>query len=417
MKIITRSFMFALLLLFCSTLIAQSAEPVDAVPEAIQAWIEGWNSKTMSTAEKGLASDFTIKDVPQEYVRMVLQRVFPQASPQILACRVKNIKKLGKGANYAITLVMDTRMTECDFELNSEGKITSTDFFPGLMQGEGSKRNTALRTSAEQNFTTDNGLILLEAELDGEKGLFILDSGAPVMVLNTRHSGKNQAQGLTMARGIGGNVKSISTRKVEKFAWSGGVYRDFEAIAMDLGHLEQVLSSQVLGLISQAEMEPFETYLDYSAKKLNLYGLKPDGKVFETLSIPKARHSSSFEPAAHLPVFKIKIGKQNLKMALDTGAQSNLIDLSLQKKFSKELTDTSTDTILGADNNPASVSTGKIPTCKFGKLEYAEMLYAFSDISHLTSLTGSEFDGLLGYPFLVQYPVSINYRKKTISVY
>jgi len=394
MKIITRSFMFALLLLFCSTLIAQSAEPVDAVPEAIQAWIEGWNSKTMSTAEKGLASDFTIKDVPQEYVRMVLQRVFPQASPQILACRVKNIKKLGKGANYAITLVMDTRMTECDFELNSEGKITSTDFFPGLMQGEGSKRNTALRTSAEQNFTTDNGLILLEAELDGEKGLFILDSGAPVMVLNTRHSGKNQAQGLTMARGIGGNVKSISTRKVEKFAWSGGVYRDFEAIAMDLGHLEQVLSSQVLGLISQAEMEPFETYL-----------------------IPKARHSSSFEPAAHLPVFKIKIGKQNLKMALDTGAQSNLIDLSLQKKFSKELTDTSTDTILGADNNPASVSTGKIPTCKFGKLEYAEMLYAFSDISHLTSLTGSEFDGLLGYPFLVQYPVSINYRKKTISVY
>ena len=85
-------------------------------------------------------------------------------------------------------------------------------------------------------FQKKRGLIFVKALLNGEKKNFILDTGAPSLILNSAYTEEGNLSDSLDA--VGG---SVSTRKVqvESFDWAGIRQINFETISMDLSHLER----------------------------------------------------------------------------------------------------------------------------------------------------------------------------------
>ncbi len=149
-------------------------------------------------------------------------------------------------------------------------------------------------------------------------------------------------------------------------------------------------------MLSINELEAFECLFDYQKKQLTLYGLKPDGKPFESLKIPAARLSVPFELVAQRPLIKIKIGKSNLKVVLDNTVQTNLLSSGLLKKFSKLLHEAKNEASKSAEGSSLTATRAKIDICKLGKLDYREMEYLFTDTAHLGKTGKLKPDGVLG---------------------
>jgi len=292
-----------------------------------------------------------------------------------------------------------------------------TALFQAANPGTEASGKSSIKKYAEIPFHLQNNLILVEAEIDGEKAKFILDSGAPILILNSVYDPARHVQIIGMSAGIGGAIECVGIRKLESFRWGGGTFSDFDCITMDLSHLESELGESFAGLISKAELEPFETYIDYENNIIRLYGLKKDGTHLDAHAPPKSSHSVKFELFGHIPVIKATVGKCKLNLGLDTGAMANLIDASLYPKYMKLLQESKVDTLLGADGQRAEIPLGFIERNLVGKVQFGRMIYCFSDITHINKAYNIKLDGLLGHPFLSQRPMSISYRRKTLFLY
>lgn len=407
-----------LLILGLGSLIQAIDEVTDfTMPRSIQSFVEGWNAKSYWKAQDALAKDFSIDRVPPEYIEQVLTQIFRNAPVVISSYILKKITPNQKRTVYTVSIITPNGIREIDFTLNKEDKIVSTTLFQAANPGTMSSGRSSIKLYAEIPFRLQNNLILVEAEINGDKAHFILDSGAPMLVLNSVYDPDRPVQIVGMSAGVGGAIEGVGIRKLESFRWAGATYNDFDCVTMDLSHLEGELGESFAGLISKAELEPFETYIDYEKSIIRLYGLRKDGSLLEAHRPPEPSHQVKFELFGHIPVIKTTVGKRKLNLGLDTGAMANLIDAAHYSKYKKLLTDATADTLTGADGKKVEVPIGFIERNLVGKIQFDRMRYCFSDISHINKAYNIKLDGLLGHPFLSQRPVSINYRKKTLSFY
>jgi len=387
------------------------------LPQSIQSFVEGWNAKSYWKAKDAFSRDFSIDQVPPEYTKEALTQIFSNAPVKIASCIAKKTTQMDNHTVYTVSMVTLNGIREIDFTLDKEDKIVSTSLFQAANPGTATSGGSSIKQYAEVPFRLQNNLILIEAEINGVKGSFILDSGAPMLVLNSVYDPDRPVQIIGMSAGVGGAIEGVGIRKLEMFRWAGAAYSDFDCVTMDLSHLESELGESFAGLISKAELEPFETYIDYENSIIRLYGLRKDGSLLAAHQPPKPVHQVQFELFGHIPVIKTTVGKKKLNLGLDTGAMANLIDTSLYPKYRKLLTDASVDTLMGADGQKVEVHIGYIEKNQVGKIKFERMRYCFSDISHINKAYDIKLDGLLGHPFLSQRPMSINYRKQILSFY
>ena len=392
-------------------------DPEITLPASIDSFVEGWNAKSYWKAQDAFAQDFNIESVPPQYTKQALTQVFSNAPVTIISYLIKQATPQGNRTVYTVTMVTVNGIRDIDFTLDKEGKIVSTSLFQAANPGTMSSGRSSIKKFAEIPFRLQNDLIIIEAEINDETANFILDSGAPMLVLNSVYDPERHVQILGMSAGVGGTIGGVGIRKLESFRWGGGTFNDFDCVTMDLSHLEGELGESFAGLVSKMELEPFETYIDYSAGVIRLYGLKKDGSQLEAHMPPRPAYQVKFELFGHIPVIKATVGKRKLNMGLDTGAVANLIDTYLFPKYRKLLQETEVDTLMGADGQKVEVPIGFIERNQVGKVKFDRMRYCFSDISHINKVYDIKLDGLLGHPFFSQRPMSINYRRKTLSFY
>lgn len=261
----------------------------------------------------------------------------------------------------------------------------------------------------ESNFELVGGLIFLEAELNGKTEQFILDTGAPHLMLNTQKPKSKRVIG--MMQGVGGN-KRITRARGHNFNWNGINTKRKESYAVDLANIAKAKNKDFAGMISYDQVRNREVVLDYEHKKLFLLKKKSHAFFSNHNKTDKVR----LRMVGHIPVVKVKIGKKKYYFGLDTGAEVNVIDKRLKKKLPKEFVSArQTKTVVGKDARPITVQTTQLKSIKIGKSEYENMDFAFTDLSFLADENGFQIDGLLGFPFLNQGTYSIDYRKKVLN--
>lgn len=258
-------------------------------------------------------------------------------------------------------------------------------------------------------FEVVRGMMHVEAELEGKKGRFIIDSGAPLLIINQKIEQGAAIQAYSIS-----NSFSIDNIQVSNFNWAGLEYKNLEALALDLNHFSKASKKDIQGIIGYNTLQDYELFIDFEQQELSLLTNKDFSNRHLTephLSIPIVLHG-------HLPVIKVEIGGKVLHFGLDTGAAVNMIDAELFEEISDFwVTKVKWEEVQGVDQSIQKVKAAKIKGFSISEQELNPMKFLTTDFSYINADTDLQIDGLLGYPFFKQLKCSINYQNETLFIW
>ena len=258
-------------------------------------------------------------------------------------------------------------------------------------------------------FELVRGLIIVQAEVNGEMGNFILDTGSPMMILNGNNSENATKQANTLSGDLMGEWKKINV-----FAWAGIKKFNLDALSMDIGHLEFLAGKPLKGLIGYEFFGNIDLLIDFENQQLRLVPAggspKMEGWTLQA-EIP-------FTMEGHLAVIEANIGDAKFRFGLDTGAGVNLMDIGRKPEIAPELLAPAKSTqVVGLSQNSDSYLAADILETTIAGKNYWNMRYILTDISKLHNLENNNVDGLLGYPFFQSGKFTINYGKSVITIW
>jgi len=259
----------------------------------------------------------------------------------------------------------------------------------------------------EQAFEFTRNLIFFPAVIDGREGKFILDTGAPTLLLNSR--GNVTGQPATTGLAAGGTV-ALTNQRVASFEMSGRSLGKRWALALDLRGMEARTGETIDGFVGHDLLRNGEVRINYPGRKFQL--LK---------SVRNPRHEGrapvrelKFEYVDHLPVITLRVGKRKLRFAIDTGAGVNLIDpafVGLYQPTGEEMN------IQGLDGANANHKVVRFSANPLTGTNRTDVTCVAMDLSHLQSPGESTIAGILGSDFLSDYVVGVDYRRRKIYLW
>ena len=266
-------------------------------------------------------------------------------------------------------------------------------------------------SEAFSSFELIHGLPVVQAELNGQLGNFIIDTGAPGIVINAKSH--NATSITTNGNGISGDIH-LTEVNISAFVWGNIELENISGLALDISHLEETAEKKIAGLIGFEILQKFELFFDFQSKTIRIY----DSKKSTLHKNNKPTESIPFEMEGHIPVISVKIENQTFRMGIDTGAETNLIDKERIKKLNKEnLLNPRVEELRGLDQQIQRQIATEIKSTQTKKNDFPNMKYLTSDFSKINETYGLNLDGLLGAPFLNTTKISINYQKRKIYIW
>ncbi|MDZ4667206.1 MAG: retropepsin-like aspartic protease [bacterium] len=127
------------------------------------------------------------------------------------------------------------------------------------------------------------------------------------------------------------------------------------------------------------------------------------------------------EPGNYHPFIFAKIGRQKVRLLLDTGASKTAFDQEQILKFVSEETLRSYEIqSVGLGSNTVLTQLSHLPKIKFGSIELQQQEVAVLNLSHVNQayemLNLKKIDGVLGSDILYALKAIINYPKAQLSL-
>ncbi len=384
--------------------------------DIVKATFEAISVKDVQKVMPYLADNFTMAGQQGEIAVMVFRQLVMQINETVISWEKTGEKS--ENGNTVLTYKTQYQKLgekESKFVISADGKLVELSLFEmrvKTMEGEAEVMKSD-RQLIELPFEMNGNLIALEAELNGKKRKFLLDSGSPKLILNAGHYGENEketadAEGqkhmINQSEGVGGSIAGIDIGRIESFNLAGIRMKDQQVIVVDLTHLERELDTEIYGLIGYDVIRNYDLMFDYKNKKLVLidpevYGdflRKHSGSITDALSL---------EMVEHIPVVSARIDGEVYRMGIDCGAENNLMDVRYFEKLKPCLSKLTTDSLAGADANIQVVQKGRINKMKIGGTNFKNTEALFSDMSHF----GEGMDGLIGYEILSKQPTILSF--------
>ncbi|MFN7120014.1 MAG: aspartyl protease family protein [Saprospiraceae bacterium] len=255
-----------------------------------------------------------------------------------------------------------------------------------------------------------NGMPFVNAQLDGKSGPFLLDTGAPTLVLNAKPDNKQQ----DIPAASFSTSFHLSSTKVKSFGWATVQRKNLDALALDIQHLEISTQQKLLGIIGYDILKDFELFIDYPNQQVLL--LQPVNNSVHKAATPLA--TLDIELQGHLPVIALEIGNQILRFGLDTGAGVNLMDNDCKTNLPATLfTSLGIEEIRSIDQRSTRVEGTLINKVQIADLPLNNMKYLFTELTDLEVKSDVKIDGLLGFPFFERVKCSIDYINRKLHIW
>jgi Aspartyl protease len=380
------------------------------------------NSKSGDALDSNLSDDFAIAGQTGSIAKMVLPRMISQLGDSLL-----KYEKVSETKTDVLTLVYD-------FTYKSRGVKKTTFIFNAnnqlkeliLLKAEVKtvKDKTKITKSKEDviaiHFKMAGRLILVQALLEGVMRNFIVDNGAPRLILNSKYTAKHtdtNAHVVSNAQGVNGNISGIDIVKVKSFDCSGIKIENQDVLATDLAHLEVELKTEIYGLIGYEIYKDYDLLFDYKSKILTLLNPEKSNIYLESkfdknkfIEVPVSMDGKG----QHLAIVNATIDGKAMKMAIDCGAESNLLDTELYESLKNNMTKLHTDNLHGADKATSLVNSGKLKTLKVGTKDFKKVKTVFSSMKQISEGYKVQLDGIIGYEVLSQQNTLLSYVNKQL---
>lgn len=257
-------------------------------------------------------------------------------------------------------------------------------------------------------FDLVRGMIVMQAQMDQQTGRFILDTGAPLMVVN------DEPQEVSRTAASFHQEIQVGETRINSFNWAGTEEKSLEALVLDISHLESAFGRSLQGMIGYNALKRYEVFFDYE----NQFVLRCDPRKNSLHRNSDPLYSIPFQLYDHLPVIIVQVGNRKLRLGLDTGACANLIDKKVLESLSEELFSVLPDEeVQGLDQSVKQVKAVEFKTVEVKDLAMSDVKFLTTELPELHTEDGTTLDGLVGYAFLSRMKFSINYPKGRIFVW
>lgn len=260
-------------------------------------------------------------------------------------------------------------------------------------------------------------IFLIEAVVDGENGYLVFDTGASRLVLNRTYFRDHVVMNTQLSAGITGDVNEAERISVENIKISGLKFENLIADVANLGHIENRRGVKILGLIGFAMMRDFEVVFDPQQSQLQLFRVNKKGERTEiSPSGFNPDYTCKFTEKNNILFLSIKIDGRSMTFCLDTGAETNVLDVDVPRSVLSTVTITRRSTLNGAGTATSDVLFGKMNGFRFGGKNIDNMETVITNLGALSEAYDTKIDGMLGYSFLSKGVICINFVKKEFSI-
>ena len=276
--------------------------------------------------------------------------------------------------------------------------------FPNLLKAHSNNQSEKTLLS----FELKNDFILLELKVNGNAGTFLLDSGAPGLVLNNKSRYTENPKPAKLV-GIGGQIEASIVKNT--LVEIGHLNLTIPAAhIIDLTHLEEAVDRPLAGLIGLDVFKGYAIRIDYRLQEFEFSKKEFDYQETEGFEL-------AVQQVEHLKVVKINNGEQKLKMILDTGSKSNLIDHKLISQWPASVRKLSKIELIGADQRLQICDKILLKDFRLANDDCLDLIFIASSFAAIDKHIGIKVDGILGQDFLKNYVVYFSKNQKKLNLF
>lgn len=409
----------AVLLLFGA--VCLNAQSLTDCENVVKETVNAINGYSVETLRRYLASDFECSGQKGDVADQVLNAIIgmlAQSNDSIEKYEKISDERNGDMLTLDYTFIYSKHAkSRTTFVFDKENKIKRLDLFSVTVKqaDKGFKFEKPQSKVITVPITlTKNNMIVTQAAINGEKHNFIIDSGCPILYLNSKYfRGNDDEEGARMSSSEDVNGKISGGQDVitvDSFDFNGIRGNGMKVMTSDLSHLEN--GTEVYGLIGYDVYKDYDLLFDYKKKTLTL--IDPDytetflkERKYEYDEVPFEMSKTM----RHIPLIKAQIDTVSLTLGIDCGAGNNLIDSKRWDEFESMLRRVKTTKLKGISNDEGSeVHVGKLKSLKIGGKTFRHTQTVFNDVSHFNRNKDERIDGLIGYEVLSKQKTILSYK-------
>ena len=262
-------------------------------------------------------------------------------------------------------------------------------------------------------FIKAGNLIIVKGRADTVEGNFILDTGAPYLILNLIYF-RDYPVTVTgeVSNGIGSAGDPVQKTRLEAFRWGDFIYNKITADLVDLGHLENSKGMPILGLIGLSLLRHCEMIIDYERSELHLRRIpkkEKEGFLSVALSEDDSYSQLPFDIINKKIVAQVDLSGRNLKFVIDSGAETNILDSRLPNRVFEHVTVTGQLTIRGTGRNTVKALRGEIDKIRFGAHDLSNLPVVVANLEESCFSVEGCANGVLGLHFMPLRKIGFNF--------
>lgn len=272
-------------------------------------------------------------------------------------------------------------------------------------------------------FSRAGNLIIIKAKVDTTEGSFILDTGAPSLILNMTYFRDYPATGESDdgQGGINGQAMATAPTNVANLSFGPVKYFNLNADRINLGHIENSKGIKILGLLGLQLFKEFEMIIDYQKSVLFFHWIKKNERA-------KPYHHPMLEDTSLYTTTTISIKEdklltygymdgKKLTFVIDTGAESNVMDSRLPNKIFENISITRRVKLTGVGNKKLDALYGDMKKLKIGDRDMATLPVVVTNLENLCFAANQCIDGMLGFDFLSLHKIGFNFVSRKMYIW
>ena len=417
-----KRFGFIALLIFSA--VCLRAQSLTDCENVVKEMVNAINSYSSEAVQPYLSSDFECSGQKGNVANLVLNATIEKLK-QLNDSIMKYERTSESRDGNMLTLVYSFSYSKLGdrattFVFNDENKIKSLELLKATVKqaDKGFKFEKPQAKVLTVPITlSKNNLIVTQAVINGEKHNFIIDSGCPILYLNSKYFRGSEDNGTRVSTSEDVNGKISGGQDViyvDSFDFNGIHADSIKVMMSDLSHLEN--GTEVYGLIGYDVYKDYDLLFDYKGKTLTL--IDPDytetflkERKYEYEEVPFEMSKAM----RHIPLINGQIGTSNLTFGIDCGASSDLLDSGLWEEFKNMMKRVKATKLKGISNDKGTeVHEGKLKSLKIGGRTFRNTRTVFNSISHLNMNKDERIDGLIGYQILSRQKTILSCRNRKL---
>jgi len=260
-------------------------------------------------------------------------------------------------------------------------------------------------------------LIMVPVKVNGKGPFeFILDTGAGTSLLSSELGQKLGVKILGSKEGqSAGGAVSVSLARVNSLAVASAKLTNVDVGLVDLSHIGKTVGANIDGDLGYNFLKHFRITLDYRKNEIRF----EDPKRFELAGRSTAvtevvmRLASLAKPLILIDVYAN--GRGPFQFAIDTGTSTTAITPELAKQLDVASSPIGAATTGGA---PVNVTAGILQSFQVGGARIEQLTVVVADFfAMLSNALGAKLDGIVGYNFLSNYKVALDYPNEKLILF